>query len=288
MRNNKILNPKKIGRGITYFVFSSIIIFVFVFPVVWMAITSIKSTAEMQSYPPTFLPRVPTLESYIKLFSESIFSNMGFGQWVLNSIVVATATSILAMTLSSLAAYSLSRFRFRGNGVIRYAILITQMLPGALMVLPLYLIMRDIHLLDSLIGLILAYTTFTLPYCTYMLKSYFDSIPIDLDEMAMIDGCNQFTALVRVIFPLAAPGAAVTFIFAFINSWNEFLFALVFINDYRKWTVPVALATFQGQYLVDYGQVFAGAMVVSVPIVVIFLLLQRYLVSGMTAGAVKG
>ena len=283
-----IKKPKNLRRGFLFFFLSVLVILFFVSPAVWMLVTSLKSNAELQSYPPTVLPEEPTLEMYQKLFTESLFPDMGFSQWMLNSVITATATSIFSMTLSAFAAYSLSRFRFRGNSAIRYAILLTQMLPGALMVLPLYLIMRDINKLDSLMGLIIAYTTFTLPYCTYMLKGYFDSIPKDLDEMAMIDGCTQVSALLRVIFPLAAPGAAVTFIFAFIHSWNEFLFALVFLNNYKNWTVPIALATFRGQYLIDWGQMFAGATLVSLPVVVIFLLLQRYLVSGMTAGAVKG
>ncbi len=189
--------------------------------------------------------------------------------------------------MSSVAAYSISRFRFRGSGVLRYTILLSQMLPGALLLVPLYLFLKDLQLLNTLWSLILVYTAFTLPYCTYILKGYFDTIPPDLDEAAMVDGCSRLGALFRVVFPVSAPGIVVTITSAFIMGWNEYMFALVFLNSYEKWTLPVALGAFQGQYLVEWGFIFAGATLVTLPVVALFLLLQRWLVAGFISGAVK-
>ena len=259
-----------------------------ILPVIWMFLTSLKPQLELVKYPPTILPNQLTFQAYYDLLTMEIFPDFGFKQWLINSLVVSLATCGISITIASLAAYSLSRFKFRGNKLIRYSILITQMLPGALMLLPLYFIMRDLKLLDSLLGLVFAYSTFTLPFSTYMLKGYYDTIPPDLDEIAMIDGCTRLGALFRVVFPLAGPGIAVVIVFSFIQSWNEYLFALAFINSYKNWTVPLALGTFRGQYLIDWTTMFAASVLVSLPVLVIFLILQRKLISGLTAGAVKG
>jgi ABC-type glycerol-3-phosphate transport system permease component len=162
------------------------------------------------------------------------------------------------------------------------------MMPGALLLIPLYLFMNDLQLIDTHLSLVLAYTSFTLPYCTYILKGYFESIPPDLDEAAMVDGCNRVGALFRVIMPLAAPGIVVTLTSAFIMAWNEFMFALTFLNTYPKWTLPLALGTFRGQYLVDWGFLFAGSTLVTLPVLILFLVLQKWLASGFVSGAVKG
>ena len=172
--------------------------------------------------------------------------------------------------------------------MLRYTILMSQMLPGALLLIPIYLMMRDWHLLDSHWSLIIAYASFTLPYNTYILKGYLDTLPPDLDEAAMVDGCSRVGALFKVIFPLAAPGIAVATTSAFILGWNEFMFALVFLNTYDKWTLPVALGSFRGQYLVEWGYLFAGATLVTLPVLVLFLVMQRWLATGLVGGAMKG
>jgi ABC-type glycerol-3-phosphate transport system permease component len=206
----------------------------------------------------------------------------------MNSLSVSLITAFLSVTMASIAGYSMSRFRFRGSGFLRYTILLSQMMPGALLLIPLYLFMNDLQLIDTHLSLVLAYTSFTLPYCTYILKGYFESIPPDLDEAAMVDGCNRVGALFRVIMPLAAPGIVVTLTSAFIMAWNEFMFALTFLNTYPKWTLPLALGTFRGQYLVDWGFLFAGSTLVTLPVLILFLVLQKWLASGFVSGAVKG
>lgn len=257
-------------------------------PFLWMVSTSFKHRSEIFTYPPVWIPQQPTLEGYIGLFREKPFGGVGFGTFLKNSLIVSLFTAAITVILASLASYSLSRFRFRGSSFLKYMILFSQMLPGSLMLIPLYLMMRDLKLLDNLMGLVFAYSSFTLPYCTYLLKGYFDSIPPDIDEAALIDGCSRIGALFHVVFPLAAPGFVVTITQAIIMSWNEFMYALTFINMYENWTVPLMLASFRGQYLVNWGYLFAGSTLVTIPVILIFLLLQKNIAKGFVAGAVKG
>lgn len=257
-------------------------------PFLWMVSTSFKHRSEIFTYPPVWIPQQPTLEGYIGLFREKPFGGVGFGTFLKNSMIVSLFTAAITVILASFASYSLSRFRFRGSSFLKYMILFSQMLPASLMLIPLYLMMRDLKLLDNLMGLVFAYSSFTLPYCTYLLKGYFDSIPPDIDEAALIDGCSRIGALFHVVFPLAAPGFVVTILQAIIMSWNEFMYALTFINMYENWTIPLALGSFRGQYLVNWGYLFAGSTLVTIPVILIFLLLQKNIAKGFVAGAVKG
>jgi ABC-type glycerol-3-phosphate transport system permease component len=259
-----------------------------VLPFLWMVSSSFKTRSEIFTYPPVWIPRSPTLANYAHLTANNIFGKSGFAQFARNSLIVASATALLTMTIASAAAYSLSRFRFTAGSLLRYTILLSQMLPGALLLVPLYLFFKDVQLLNTLSSLILVYTAVTLPYCTYILKGYFDTIPPDLDEAALVDGCSRMGALFLVVFPVAAPGIVVTTLSAFILGWNEYMFAMVFTNSYDRWTLPVALGAFQGQYLVEWGFIFAGATLVTIPVVVLFLVLQRWLAAGFVSGAVKG
>lgn len=256
-------------------------------PFLWMISSSFKKSGEIFTYPPVWIPREPTLEGYTNLGAQDIFADVGFSRFVSNSLFVALVTSFVCLILASMAAYSLSRFRFRGNRLLRYTILLSQMLPGALLLMPIYLFMKDVKLLDTLWALIITYVSFALPFNTYILKGYFDTIPPDLDEAAIIDGCTRLQALFRVVLPLAAPGLAATATQVFIMGWNEFMFALVFLNSYQKWTMPLALGSFRGQYLVDWGFLFAGSTLVTLPALILFLVLQKWLATGFVAGAMK-
>jgi ABC-type glycerol-3-phosphate transport system permease component len=278
---------QKLLQKIIIYILTFIVCAVAIIPFLWMVSTSFKTSSEIYSYPPVWIPRSPTLHGYLMLANSKIFSNAGFIQFAENSLFVATSTAVVSVIMAALAAYSMSRFRFRGSDFLRYTILLSQMLPGALLLIPLYLIVNSLHLLDTDWSLILAYISFSLPYSAYILKGYFDSIPPDLDEAAMVDGCTRVGALFRVIFPLAGPGIVVTFVSAFILGWNEFMFALTFLNSYSKWTLPLALGTFQGQYLVDWGFLFAGSTIVTLPVLILFLILQRWLAAGFVSGAVK-
>lgn len=256
-----------------------------VFPFIWMISTSFKPPEEIYKLP-TLFPENPTLQGYIDTLTKST-TNFSFLQWGKNSFIISVCTTVFSLIVSTLGGYGMSRFQFTGKGSLGYVILITQVLPGSLLILPLYIIMINLNLLNSLIGLVLAYTTFSVPFCTWMMKGYFDTIPVSLDEAAMVDGCNRIRTFLNVVLPLTKPGLAATGIFSFIAGWNEYLFASQFAQSYDKWTLPVGLASFSGQYTTNWGALMAGSVMVTIPVIVIFLVLQKYLVSGMTAGAVK-
>lgn len=284
MRIKKSIVINKIFVYIGLFLLCSFVLI----PFLWMVSTSFKHRSEIFTYPPVWIPQLPTLQGYVGLINEKPFGGVGFGTFLKNSMIVSLFTAAITVILASFASYSLSRFRFRGSTTLKYAILFSQMLPGSLLLIPLYLMMRDLKLLDNLMGLVFAYSSFTLPYCTYLLKGYFDSIPPDIDEAALIDGCSRIGALFRVVFPLAGPGFVVTITQAIIMSWNEFMYALTFTNRFGNWTIPLALGSFRGQYLVNWGYLFAGSTLVTIPIIIIFLIIQKNIAKGFVAGAVKG
>jgi ABC-type sugar transport system, permease component len=256
-------------------------------PFIWMILTSIKPQAEIYSKPLSYLPNELNLQGYKSMLDVRADANLNFIQWFKNTAFVSLLTTVLSLIVSALGGYAMSRFRFRGRMTVGYVILLTQMLPGSLLIIPLYLIMKDYHLLNSYFGLVIAYATVAVPFCTWMLKGYFDSVSTAIDEAASIDGAGRWTTFVKVILPLTLPGLVVTAVFSFLTSWNEFMFAQTFITDYDKWTLSVGIASFQGQYVVNWDYLMAGSVLTTLPIVIAFWLLQKHLVSGMTAGAVK-
>lgn len=275
----------KTSSQIVTLILAFIIVIFAVFPFVWILSTSFKDSSEIYATP-TLIPSEPTLDGYKDiLFKES--RNFDFKIWVRNSVLVSVGTTVFSLIIATLGGYGISRYRFKGRGFLSYFILMTQVVPSSLLIIPLYITMNRLGLIDTLISLVLAYTTFSIPFCTWMMKGFFDSIPRSLDEAAMVDGCNPFMAYVRVVLPLTAPGLVATGIFSFISGWNEYLFASIFVQKYQNWTIPRGISSFIGQYSTNWAAVMAGAALITVPVVIIFLLLQKYLVSGMTAGAVK-
>ncbi|CCX41530.1 putative uncharacterized protein [Clostridium sp. CAG:1024] len=256
-----------------------------IFPFCWMISVSFKPASEVYA-PPTLFPKAPTLDGYRNMLATT--GAFSFTTWLKNSVIASLCTTLFSLIIATLGAYGLARFRFRGRNALAYLILTTQVIPGALIIVPLYIIMSNLNLLDNMIGLILAYTTFTVPFCTWMMKGYFDSISPTIDEAAMVDGANRFQVFTRIVLPLSLPGLAATTIFAFISGWNEYVFASILLRSYENWTLPIGIASFQGQYDTNWGTLMAGAVMITVPVVVIFWLLQKHLVAGMTAGAVKG
>lgn len=280
-------NGRKLLRKSIIYLLITIVCVGAIFPFLWMVSNSFKERGEIFTYPPVWIPRNPTLQGYIGLFTKEMFGNSMFIDFARNSLFVSFLTALITVVMAALGAYSLSRFKFKGNGLLKYVILLTQMLPGALLLIPLYMLFQKLNLIDTHWSLILAYTSFTLPYCTYLLKSYMDTIPRALDEAAMVDGCNRVGALFRVVFPVAVPGIVVTTTMAFIMAWNEYMFAITFLNAFPRWTLPVALGSFRGQYLVEWNYLFAGSVLLTLPVIFFFLLLQRWLVEGFVAGSVK-
>lgn len=251
-------------------------------PYLWMALTSIKQESTLFAPERRFLPAVATLENYIRLFSKTTFlTNLG------HSLIVALGTMALGLAVSITAAYAFSRFRFPGRRILMLQFLLINMFPIVLLIIPLFIIMRNVGLLDTHLGLVLAHSTFSIPFATWMMISYFDAIPRTLDEAAMVDGCGPMGAMLRVVLPLTMPGIIATGIYIFITSWNEYLYASVLAGQKVR-TLTVAVQTLVGEYEIAWGLLTAAGVVGALPVTVLFMLIQRRLVAGMTQGAVKG
>ena len=256
------------------------------FPFVWMISTSFTPADEVYTFPPRVIPKEPTLDGYAGIW-ESAKSDFNFFRWAWNSFLVAVMTTAVSMVIALSGGYAMSRFSFLGKRSLGYLILISQVLPGSVMVIPLYIVLNGMSLLNTHLGLVLAYVTFAIPFCTWMIKGFFDSIPRSLDESGLVEGCTVHQVFLRIVLPLSTPGIAATGIFSFIAGWNEYLFAGVFLRSYDLWTLSLGISRFRGPYTTDWATIMAGSVMIALPIVVLFLVLQRYMVSGMTAGAVK-
>ena len=220
---------------------------------------------------------------------RSLFADQPFARWLLNSAVVSAATTVLGVFLASTASYAFSRFRFPGRRAGLMSFLVSQMFPGVLMMIPLYIIIVQwLGLGSSYIGLVLVYTVTAIPFCVWMMKGYFDTIPRELEESALIDGASQAMIFFRIVLPLAKPAVAVTALFSFMTAWNEYIQAATFMNKEEMYTAPVGLRFFVGGFSQQWGYFAAGSIIAAIPIMVLFMFLQKYLVSGLTAGAVKG
>jgi len=211
-----------------------------------------------------------------------------FGRQLLNSVVVSVTVTMIGLVLSTSAAYALSRFRFAGRGATLRAFLLSQLFPGVVTSIPLYVLLDRLGLLDRLAGLVVVYATTSIPFCTFMLKGYFDTLPRELEEAVLLDGGTRFTAFWRVALPLARPALAVTALFSFLSAWNEFILAATFINEPARTTLPVALQRYVGDYSTEWGHFAAGAILVSLPVMALFFAIEKHLVGGITAGGVKG
>ncbi len=253
------------------------------FPFLWMISTSLKESVEMFSADPTFLPKQSSLQNYLTLFKE-----YNFLTYFKNSLIVSTCTTVVALLFATFLAYGISRFKFRGNAAISSLLILTQMFPLPLIILTIYITFVKLGLYDSRAGLVIAYCTFALPFCTMMLKSYFDGLPIELEESAAIDGCSPFGTIFRIVIPLAAPSIVAMGLFAFILSWQELMMSMTLIHTGSLRTMPVAITMMVGVRNIMWGPLMAASVVVSVPVVIVFIYFQKYLIGGMTMGAVKG
>ncbi|MCB0082489.1 MAG: carbohydrate ABC transporter permease [Caldilineaceae bacterium] len=265
------------------YLFLAVVLIIIAFPIYWIILTAIKPASLTYTPKPALWTNEPTLESITKLFS-----NNPFHLWMFNSLWVTIVNCTIAVAVGTMASYSLSRLRYPGRQFLSGLFFFVYLVPASLLFIPLYVILSNYRLLDNLWGLAWTYLTFTIPFCTWILKAYFAGIPIDLEEAAMVDGATRFQALLRILLPLAAPGIAAAAIFAFTLSWNEFLYAFIFLQDERKFTLSPGLTTLVYGDVFLWGQIMAGAVLMSIPVLFLYFFAQRFVVTGLTAGAVKG
>jgi multiple sugar transport system permease protein len=271
-----------VERVISYTVLTTLALLV-LFPFYWMTITSFKSEDQMRSLVSMFWPKPLVTENYQQLLSKTEFAS-----WYSNSVFVAVTSTLVATGVGTIGAYALARLKFLGRGFMASATLITYLVPPSILFIPLYAQMRNLGLANSLAGLIAAYPSFTVPFVTWLLMGYFESIPEELEEAAMIDGATRFGAFYRVVLPLSAPGVLAAGLYAFTQAWNEFLYALVFITDGKLRTLPVGLASFITGDVYGWGYLMSGAVLTTLPVIAAYIYLQKYMVEGLTAGSVKG
>jgi multiple sugar transport system permease protein len=263
--------------------FLGFLVILVLFPFYWMVITSFKTEDQMRSLVSMFWPSPAVLENYWQLLRKTDFI-----AWYGNSALVAISSTFVATAVGTIGAYALARLKFMGRAFMSSAVLITYLVPPSILFIPLYAQIRAFGLSDSLAGLIATYPSFTVPFVTWLLMGYFESIPVELEEAAMIDGATRFGAFRRVILPLAAPGVLAAALYAFTQAWNEFLYALVFITNVKLRTLPVGLSTFITGDVYGWGFLMAGAVLTTLPVIAVYIYLQKYMVEGLTAGSVKG
>ncbi|MAN76751.1 carbohydrate ABC transporter permease [Pelagibacterium flavum] len=265
------------------YVCAALVAAVCLFPFLWMWVSSIKELRELYTIPPVWFPAMPTLENYRAVLFES-----NVPRYFLNSLIISFGATGLALFIAIFAAYGFARFKFRGKTFYQSFVLIGQLLPTAAIIVPLFVTLRTLGLVNTYLGLILVYMIITLPLAVWMLTSYFRSIPVELEEAAIIDGSSRIGVLFRITLPLSIPGIIAVLVYSFVTTWNEFIFALTFATDSSVKTLPIGLAEFTTEFNTDWGAVMAASMIMTVPIAVLFLSMQRMFVGGMTAGATKG
>lgn len=275
-KNKKLKNLILIFLGIIVCIYA-------IFPFYWMVNTSLKFDFEIYQDTPTFFPNQPTILRY----SEALIQGR-FLIYTLNSVIVAGLATIISLILATMAGYGFARYKFPFGKVLLFGILLTYTFPRVLSAIPFYHIFRQFGLINTRISLIIVYITFSLPFAVWLMRNYFLSLPVSLEESAMIDGCTRLQAVWKVILPIAKPAIAAAAIYNFIAGWNEFMFASIFITSRHLRTLPIGLAALIGEHVTDWGMLMAGAVISTVPIVILFAFLQKYLVTGLASGATKG
>ena len=285
-------SPARIRKPIDWWrwggrVFLTLLLLFTVLPMVWMLLTSVKTQFAAMQYPPQWWPAEPTLQNYVKLLDPTNKVGHEFLLYFWNSLYVSTLTTILGVVVAVPAAYAFSRFRFPGRTFLFFSVLLRNMFPAVVFLMPLFLLMRWLGLVGSHSSLILTYLTFGLPLSIWLLKGFYDNIPIQLEQAARIDGATRFQAFILIVMPLSTPGIIATSIFSFIGAWNEYVYAATFINTKERMTLPVGIQSFFAEFATDWPGLMAATFLMSVPVVVLFLVLQKYFVKALTEGAVK-
>ncbi len=280
MRRPRDLTLK--GKIAAYIILTIFTLFA-IYPILVVITISLRPGDRLLSKSLALIPDNATIESYVRLFTTEPFL-----LWLGNSMLVSGAVMIVGVGLAATAGYAFSRYKFVGKEAAMFGLITTQMFPLTMLLLPLFIMLIKLKLYDSYLGLIIAYSATALPFTTWQMKGYYDTIPFSLEEAAYIDGCNQFATFWRIVLPLAAPALVITALFSFMAAWSEYLVAAVLIQDQSLFTLPLGLKTFQSAMETSWGLYSAGAIMVSLPVVVLFLFLSRWLISGLTLGSVKG
>lgn len=253
-----------------------------VFPILWMVITAIKNDAEIYQMNGAILPLAPTVTSFVRIWKD-----YDFFQYFGNSLLVTFVAVLIALVASALTGYGATRFHFKGKGMFLSFILMTQMFPSIMLLVPYYKILSIYGLGNSLVGLCVVYISFTIPFCSWMMVGYYRTIPVDLDEQAAIDGATHMQTFIKITLPLVRPGLVSSAIYAFITCWNEYMFAAILITNDKLKTAAVAIAEMNGYYRIAWNDMMAASLVASIPLIVAFVFMQKSFISGLTAGAVK-
>ncbi|MGN8844987.1 carbohydrate ABC transporter permease [Niallia sp. HCP3S3_B10] len=252
-------------------------------PTLWMLSTSLKPIEDVMTTPPKWIPENFSFASFINIFRDYPFSD-----YFINSIIIVSISTIASIIVSCLAAYGVTRFKFKGKGSFLTFLLVTQMFPSIMLLIPFYHVLRSVNLIDSHLGLILVYISFTIPFCTWMMVGFFKSIPTELDEAAKMDGCGKLRTFLQIIMPLSLPGLASTAIYAMLTGWNEYMFALILTNSETMRTLPVGIAELNGYYKILWNDLMAASVISSLPLIILFIFFQKYFISSLTSGSVKG
>ena len=279
----KTINLRRLLLRLLLYVTVILVVLCFLFPFYWMTISGFKHPDDLFRLPPALVPIRWSVEFYRRVLTAKAFGNLA-----LNSLLIALTSTALSVTVGTLGAYSITRFKYWGRTFISQMVLFVYMFPAILLVIPLFFIFKNLGLVNTYAGLIMAETTFALPFCLWLLIAFFRTIPEDIESAAMVDGCERLEVLWRIVIPLAAPGIAAAAVFAFISTWNEYLFAMVLINSDQLKTLPLGVANYVTAESTHWGEAMAAATLLSVPVFVFASIVQRQLVSGLTAGAVKG
>jgi multiple sugar transport system permease protein len=285
------MRSRKILRKLLLFLLTLPVFFFIYFPILWLFNASLSTQVELFAIPPHWFPQHPTLINYLEiLFPGQAASSVPrtFAVALMNSIKIASIVTVVCLFFGGLAAYALVRIPFKFNHTLHISILGTRMIPEVSLILPLFIVASSLQLINKPIVLIIAYMSFALPYAIWMMAAFFQTVPIELEDAARIDGCSRLGILFRVVMPISVPGLISTAMFVFLLAWDEFFYALIFTSTLAAKTVPVAIAEFVGRYVVNITGMMAGGILAALPPVILGLIFQRYIVSGMTAGAVKG
>jgi arabinogalactan oligomer/maltooligosaccharide transport system permease protein len=268
-----------------FFTYLALIVFVAiaVYPILQVVTISLRPSDRLLSTSLEVIPENATLDNYVALFTDRPFL-----LWMWNSIIVSMAVTITGVVLAALTGYAFSRFKFVGKKIGLLSLLTTQMFPATMLLLPLYIMLINVGLINTYLGVIIIYSATALPFTIWTMKGYYDTIPFSLEEAARIDGCNQFQAFYKIILPLAAPALVITALFSFMTAWSEYIVAAQVLQDADLWTLPLGLKSFESNMSTEWGLYGASSIIVTIPVVILFLALSKYLVSGLTLGSVKG